>query len=274
MAKSPLSKMNTKTRTASTKPKKEQKSQTNAQEISVSPVKVSTPKNSTPRKRLYDSSRENPVSARPMPNKSQSTESIIDELRQKFQQLNMLRTTAAESLLEQYKENAESRIKASESLIESLRLENQALKQHLKEASSSINLRSDNHRMSDISIITNDRVEQPKPLIDLYRRMSGMQILVDSESTNLWHCSLEGRHGGTLSPFLTSLVTLLEFTFDLRLNEEASEYSYTPTFPAKSVIASRLPAYLLEEIAFDCDQIQSFFWRALNFLMTNPSNSK
>jgi len=50
-------------------------------------------------------------------------------------------------------------------------------------------------------------------------------------------------------------------------------YEYKPTFSPKSAIASRLPAYLLEEIQFDADQLQLFFWRALNFLMTAPSTS-
>lgn len=69
-------------------------------------------------------------------------------------------------------------------------------------------------------------------------------------------------------PCLTACV---EFTFDLRCDQEGSQYEYRPTFGLHSSMASRLPAYLREEIAFDADQLQLFFWRALNFLMTVPA---
>lgn len=64
----------------------------------------------------------------------------------------------------------------------------------------------------------------------------------------------------------------LEFTFDLRSDQDGVQYEYRPTFSLDSSMASRLPAYLQEEIAFDADQLQLFFWRALNFLMTSPQN--
>lgn len=66
----------------------------------------------------------------------------------------------------------------------------------------------------------------------------------------------------------------IEFSFDLTLEEAESQYRYAPTFPERSQIASRLPAYLMEEITFDRDQIQLFFWRALNFLMTTTAGTK
>jgi hypothetical protein len=114
-------------------------------------------------------------------------------------------------------------------------------------------------------------------VISLYENMSGVQILPSAGESNTWNCTITGRLG--------------HFTFDLALVTRASDesrsslsgaddetenqananhlqYVYTPTFStATSPIAHRLPAYLHEEICFDADQLQSFFWRALHFLM-------
>lgn len=70
---------------------------------------------------------------------------------------------------------------------------------------------------------------------------------------------------------LFPLIACLGFTFDLRSAQDGSQYEYQPTFNLNSSMASRLPAYLQEEIVFDADQLQLFFWRALNFLMTLPT---
>jgi hypothetical protein len=168
----------------------------------------------------------------------------------------MLRTTAAEALLEEYKKSAEDRIKAAERVIEGLRKENESLRRKAESGPAK------SARVSDVSAVSADQANGLRPIVDLYGRLSGLEILSDLETENLWHCSINGRQG--------------DFTFDLSFEEEERQYSYVPTFSTKMPISSRLPAYLQEEIVFDCDQLQLFFWRALNFLMSTPvaSNNK
>lgn len=83
---------------------------------------------------------------------------IIDDLKAKFDQLSMLRTTAVESLLAEYKASAEKRIAASEGLIEALRRENEMLKQqHQKyqdSVSESANRPASTGRTSDVSTLS------------------------------------------------------------------------------------------------------------------------
>lgn len=177
---------------------------------------------------------------------------LIEELRQNFQQLTMLRTTAAEALLEEYKKTSEERITAAERVIESLKRENEALK---KSCEAAIVPRTPS-RLSDVSTLATERTDLVRPLLDLYENLSGLRVSADLDQPRLWHCSIAGRQG--------------EFAFDLTLDEEDAQCRYTPHFSSKSPIAARLPGYLQEEIVFDVDQLQLFFWRALNFLMSLP----
>ena len=71
---------------------------------------------------------------------------------------------------------------------------------------------------------------------------------------------MDGRHG--------------HFAFSLHLTpadgeeESAAYYTYRPAPSASHTeVWSQLPMYLREEIEFDVDQLQSFFWRLLDFLM-------
>lgn len=73
-------------------------------------------------------------------------------------------------------------------------------------------------------------------------------------SDSKWSCTLEGRHGA--------------YSFELEYDAEESEYTYTPVFTKESTVWERLPGYLKEEIVFDDGYVQAFFWRALNFLMS------
>lgn len=53
--------------------------------------------------------------------------SLIEELKRKFDELNVLRTSAAESMLAEYKISSNARIAAAEKLIDALRKENAKL---------------------------------------------------------------------------------------------------------------------------------------------------
>lgn len=88
-------------------------------------------------------------------------------------------------------------------------------------------------------------------LVCLYRNLSGLSIEPIDE--NHWECSIEGRQGS--------------YDFELEFDPDEAEYTYKPKFSQESVIWDRLPAYLKEEIVFGQNHLQSFFWRALNFLM-------
>lgn len=111
----------------------------------------------------------------------------------------MLRTTAAEALLQEYKKNAEERIVAAERLIESVKKENEALKKKLSESDNNNSLNSQSRRVSDVSTLTVDRMDTLRPIIDLYRQLSGLQISADIDAGEVslkWHCLLAGRQGG------------------------------------------------------------------------------
>jgi hypothetical protein len=120
-----------------------------------------------------------------------SSSEIIDELREKFQHLNMLRTTAAEALLEEYKKSSEDRIKAAERVIDGLRKENESLR---KRSENSNPVRSS--RVSDVSTLSVDQASGLRPIVDLYGKLTGLEVAADSETLNLWHCSISGRQGG------------------------------------------------------------------------------
>lgn len=201
--------------------------------------------------------------------------SVFDELRQKFDQLSMLRTTAAEQLLEEYKKSAEQRIQAAERLIESLRQENNDLRTRTAQAALSPSP-PPLPRLSDVSSLSTQ--EEPLrtarsvggsalgPIIELYQSLTGLAISATEDSDNLWRCTIAGRQGG-LAPRVS--LTRPEFAFDLSLDTQVAQYCYQPTFSPHAEITTRLPAYLQEPIVFDCSQLQLFFWRALNFLMSS-----
>lgn len=90
-------------------------------------------------------------------------------------------------------------------------------------------------------------------MLNLYRNLSGLAVTTLCE--NKWSCSLEGRHGA--------------YSFELEFDPEEGEFTYTPV-PSKDSgsVWERLPSYLKEEIVFGEGYLQSFFWRALNFLMS------
>lgn len=145
---------------------------------------------------------------------------LIDELKAKFDQLSMLRTTAAESLLEEYKTSAERRISAAEGMIEALRRENELLRQQQQHQSQEhapgpVGRPVLTGRSSDVSI--SSRPDDPNSkavvgnsgasrwrfvvsdvgsLLELYRNLSGLQLVPDDEHSQCWHCSLGGRLGG------------------------------------------------------------------------------
>lgn len=71
---------------------------------------------------------------------------VVEELRRNFHQLTVLRTTAAEKLLDEYKKKMSNQLAAAEKLIDSLKKENEEL--HRKNtAADSVKGR----RLSDIS---------------------------------------------------------------------------------------------------------------------------
>jgi hypothetical protein len=113
--------------------------------------------------------------------------------------------------------------------------------------------------------------------------MCGLEIIQASHDENVFNCALTGRNG---SFDFTLTAVRSDGTGDISSGEPnlyssrdsistngnvIFQYIYSPAFLPSSAIASRLPAYLLEEIAFDADQLQPFFWRALNFLMSLSS---
>lgn len=161
-----------------------------------------------------DNSLQTPSPARPSPLKKRhatattaardgvNTADIIEGLREKFQQLNMLRTTAAEALLQEYKRSAEERIGVAEKLVESLKRENEALKRRLSEQDGTNAAPAGlSRRVSDVSNLTADRPDALRPIVELYRQLSGLQVSADLDSGEAgdsltWHCLLSGRQGG------------------------------------------------------------------------------
>lgn len=113
---------------------------------------------------------------------------VLEELREKFQQLNMLRTTAAEALLDEYKKSAEERIQVAERVISALTQENESLRRTIPK-------NEINGRLSDVSSLSLAGGAF-RSTIDLYTNLSGLQVITDSEAEQLYHCSLKGRHGG------------------------------------------------------------------------------
>lgn len=173
-----------------------------------------------------------------------------------FQRISLLTNGSEDKNLSSYKEASERKLLKAEEIIEALRKENESLKKEIKEViSNAIPTPTSNTKIAFNPI--------PESIINLYESMCGLKIV--SESTNVWHCSVEGKHG--------------HFTFDLSLvssensasNDEGPTYIYTPTFGPSTPIAKRLPSYLQCEISFMEDQLQLFFWRALNFLMSHQS---
>lgn len=168
-------------------------------------------------------------------------------------------------------------ILASDRLIISLKKENELLKSKLEQfslQSSSSSSQSNNMGNNEISInggtsrsiipslqsLSNIPLNSSlnlnnlldHPLLNLYSKLSGLSIT--PLSNNEWNCDISGRLGS--------------YSFTLKFDD--GEYLYIPRSNPKDnkEVWERLPAYLKEEIAFDTDQIQLFFWRALNFLMT------
>lgn len=94
-------------------------------------------------------------------------------------------------------------------------------------------------------------------MLALYQQLCGVGITTASGSSS-WDCQMDGRHG--------------HFAFSLTLCDQQEEvspfYLYRPAPSASHTeVWSQLPMYLREEIEFDVDQLQSFFWRLLDFLM-------
>lgn len=84
--------------------------------------------------------------------------------------------------------------------------------------------------------------------------MTGLEVTPVSEEH--WKCRLSGRKGG--------------FDFELELVDPAQGVlCYRPMFGREDAVCERLPSYLTEEIEFGVDQVQLFFWRAFNFLMSS-----
>jgi hypothetical protein len=77
---------------------------------------------------------------------------------------------------------------------------------------------------------------------------------VETLEESKWSCTIEGRHGC--------------YSFELEYDVDEAEYTYLPVCTKESTVWERLPGYLKEEIVFGEGYLQSFFWRALNFLMS------
>ena len=65
--------------------------------------------------------------------------------------------------------------------------------------------------------------------------------------------------------YRSSLSLCIACSFELTLDPENGRYTYAPVNTP-----SHFPAYLNEEIDFDTDQAQLFFWRVFNYLMEMP----
>lgn len=187
----------------------------------------------------------------------------FDDLQRRFEQLNMLRTTNAEKLLSEYKRTAETRDHAAQKLIESLKNENALLKERVESQTRS-------RRDSNVSVMSTTSVGTSiearnvillfviisycclENIIELYRNLCGLSM--ETLEENKWSCTVEGRHGC--------------YSFELEYDADQAEYTYLPVFTKESTVWERLPGYLKEEIIFGEGYIQSFFWRALNFLMS------
>ena len=179
-------------------------------------------------------------------------------LSSKFEQLCNLKTTAAEQLLEEYKQKGEARSQAASSLINSLREENARLKAALQDFSnngSNVAQRRDSITSitTTTSTVSNTSVDR---VLELYRVLTGLEISTAALDETHWKCRLSGKKGG--------------FDFELELvNFESGTFCYRPLFSPEDAIFTRLPSYLTEEIEFGADHLQLFFWRTFNFLMSS-----
>lgn len=106
----------------------------------------------------------------------------------------MLRTTAAEALLDEFKKSAEQRIQAAEKVIEGLKKENEALRKKTESL-----MQTKAGRVSDVSTLSSEQTEALRPIVDLYGRLSGLEISTDLDRDNLWHCSINGKQGGKIT---------------------------------------------------------------------------
>lgn len=187
----------------------------------------------------------------------------LQELQSQFEKLSMLRTTAAEQLLEDYKKNSEARFAASQNLISSLRAENALLKERVSSLTSKSSRESN---VSMLSMMSTNTTAASSNLIYLYKNLSGLSI--EPVDENKWNCSIEGRQGGIADLSWSYHAHWLDYEFSLEFDSDEAEYTYTPKFMEDCAVWERLPAYLKEEIVFGQNHLQAFFWRALNFLMT------
>lgn len=188
-------------------------------------------------------------------------------MKEKFERLNLLRTTEAEKLLSDYKKTFTAQkqstdelqfiVVGADQLINGLKSENERRKAQIQQ------LTNNSRRDSNVSVTsttsshssTADQLQNLSRLADLYRELSGLEMESVSEWT--WKCTLTGRLGS--------------LNFTLHFDEDAESFEYTPQVPSNSPLVSVLPAYLLEDISFGPEQLQLFFWRAMNFLMTSES---
>ena len=194
-------------------------------------------------------------------------------MKEKFEKLNILRTTEAERLLDDYKRTFAAQkqstfsfflftltlIIGADQLISGLKAENERLKKQISETQST-------RRESSVSVLsstassTSDRLTGLSRQVDLYRELTGLEMVEvqtgEDEDRMQWKCSLIGR-----SPNHP-----LNFTLSFSAANESFEY--VPDIPAGSLLTSTLPAYLQEDISFGPEQLQLFYWRAMNFLMS------
>ena len=157
--------------------------------------------------------------------------------------------------MEQYKRTHEARAQAAESLIQALRTENAQLKATLSNATELSGGRRDSIASTISSTSTTTSTTANTSIMEVYRLMSGLEI-TNVASEERWKCRLSGRKGG--------------FDFELELVDAAQGVlCYRPMFGREDRVCERLPSYLTEEIEFGVDQLQLFFWRAFNFLMSS-----
>lgn len=180
----------------------------------------------------------------------QQSNSSFEELRVKFERLSTLKHSEAEELLAQYQRTHEAKAKAADSLIAALRAENAQLKNALQQEP---NRRDSILSTASTSTVTSNTTSS-STVLEVYRLMTGLETSPISEEH--WKCRLSGRKGS--------------FDFELELTDAAKGVlCYRPMFGREDEVWARLPSYLTEEIEFGVDQLQLFFWRAFNFLMSS-----
>ena len=185
-------------------------------------------------------------------------------MRGRLDQLELVRTGSLAAQIEAVKEAAQCSRMASEQLIQTLRVENERLRQQIHHQQQQQQQKPSSRRDSGISVLSAEETPQGRELtfysfidrlVALYQQLCGVNISAKSE--NDWDCQMDGRHG--------------HFAFSLQLtptDEDSPFYTYRPAPSAcHTEVWAQLPMYLREEIEFDVDQLQSFFWRLLDFLM-------